>query len=168
MRLAEALSLRADRKRTFEQLRTRAQASARYQEGEEPAEAAVSLLAAASAALDELEVLIAQINATNSTTTLADGRTLTAALAERDVLALRHSLVSSVADAGAGSGGRGGLTQRQLRSELRSLSAVPVPQLRAQADDLAQRLRALDAEIQQANRNVELVTGHRASSSTRC
>lgn len=161
MKLAEALSLRADRKRTFEQLRARAQASARYQEGEEPPENANALLADASAALDELQDLIARINATNSVTTLADGRTVTEALAERDVLALRHSLLGSVADAGAGAGGRGNQAgfARQMRSELRMLSAVAVPELRAQADEVARRLRELDAEIQQANWSVDLEEG---------
>lgn len=156
MKLAEALALRADRKRSFDQLRARAQASARYQEGEEPSEDANALLAEAAGTLDELEDLIARINATNSSTTLADGRTITQALAERDVLALRHSLFSSVADAGAGRSQQGGYAVRQLRSELRVLSAVPVPELRARADDVARRLRELDAEIQQANWSVDL------------
>ena len=44
MKLAEALLLRADRVRTLEQLKARAQASARYQEGEEPPEDAEALL----------------------------------------------------------------------------------------------------------------------------
>jgi len=38
MKLAEALLLRADRNRTYEQLRGRIQSSARYQEGERPPE----------------------------------------------------------------------------------------------------------------------------------
>lgn len=157
MKLAEALALRADRNRAFEQLRARAQACARFQEGEEPPEDANSLLAEASAALDDLQDLISRINATNSTTTLADGRTLTEALAARDVLTMRHSLLSSVADAGAGSANRQGGYGRQMRSELRMLSAVSVPELRSLADRTAQRLRELDAEIQQANWSVDLV-----------
>src|SRR5436305_786180 len=99
MKLAEALLLRADRKRTLEQLRARAQASARYQEGEEPPEDANELMARADEVLSELERLIRQINVTNSTAALPDGRTLTAALAERDALRMRHVLLSGVADA---------------------------------------------------------------------
>ena len=154
MKLAEALLLRADRQRTFEQLRQRAYGAARFQEGEEPAEDANALLAQADAVLDELEVLIRRINATNSATVLDDGRNLTAALAERDVLALRFGLLSSLADAGAGT--MDGRPIRQMRSELRTLSAVPVGALRERADGVARRRRELDAVIQQVNWNTEL------------
>jgi hypothetical protein len=157
LKLAEALLLRADRRRTFEQLRNRAQASARHQEGEEPPEDANALLVEAEEALDELETLIRRINNTNSVTTLADGRTLTAVLAERDALSLRYALLSGLADAGAGNAqGRIG---RQMRSELRVLAAVPVAELRHRADDVARRHRELDALIQQANWNTDLAEG---------
>src|SRR5205823_4860784 len=126
MKLAEALLLRADRTRAFEQLKARAQASARYQEGEEPPEEANALLERASEALGELERLIRQINMTNTSATLADGRSLTAALAERDVFRLRHALLTAVADAGTGQmggpqGRMGPMPVRQMRSELRYL-----------------------------------------------
>jgi hypothetical protein len=157
LKLAEALLLRADRRRTFEQLRNRAQASARHQEGEEPPEDANALLVEAEEALDDLETLIRRINNTNSVTTLADGRTLTAVLAERDALSLRYALLSGLADAGAGNAqGRIG---RQMRSELRVLAAVPVAELRHRADDVARRHRELDALIQQANWNTDLAEG---------
>ena len=80
MKLAEALLLRADRNRTLEQLKQRIQVSARYQEGEKPPENARDLVVAASAVLDELEVLIRNINRTNSGTVMGDGRTVTDAL----------------------------------------------------------------------------------------
>lgn len=157
MKLAEALLLRADRKRTFEQLRGRAQAAARFQEGEEPPEDANVLLVEAEAVLNELETLIRRINNTNSATTLEDGRTVTAALAERDVLSLRFSLLSGLADAGAGTLQGRIAGNRQMRSELRVLSAVPVGALRDQADVVARRHRELDALIQQANWNTDLL-----------
>jgi ABC-type transporter Mla subunit MlaD len=89
MKLAEALLLGADRNRSLEQLKQRIQVSARYRGGENPPEEARDLVAAASAVLDELEVLIHN-NRTNSGTVMADGRTVTDALAERDVLRLRY------------------------------------------------------------------------------
>jgi hypothetical protein len=156
MKLAEALLLRADRKRSFEQLKARAQAAARYQEGEEPAEDANDLLATAEEMLAELETLIRRINNTNSATLLDDGRSLTAALAQRDVLSMRYSLLSSVADAGAGQSGQGRMA-RQMRSELKVLSAVPVAGLRERANDAARQHRELDAQIQQMNWTVELL-----------
>src|SRR4029453_11345207 len=77
MKLAEALALRADAVRRVEQLRTRIAASARYQEGEEPAEDAGQLLAESAAVLDDLESLIRRVNRTNAAAALDHGGTLT-------------------------------------------------------------------------------------------
>ncbi|GII26452.1 DIP1984 family protein [Planosporangium mesophilum] len=153
MKLAEALALRADAARRAEQLRARIAASARYQEGESPAEDAAALLAEAGDVLGELESLIRRINRTNAAT-LVEGGTLTDALARRDVLRLRHSVVTSAADAAAGEGQRG---FRQLRSELKMIPALPVAELRSQADDLARQLREVDTLIQRTNWEVDLL-----------
>jgi hypothetical protein len=45
---------------------------------------------------------------------------------------------------------------RQLLSELRQIAALPVGELRAAADGVAQDLRGLDNRIQQANWMYEL------------
>ena len=153
MKLAEALALRADAARRAEQLRARVTASARYQEGETPAEDAVALLDEVSTVLDELESLIRRINRTNAAT-LVEGGTLTDALARRDVLRLRHSVVTAAASAAAGDGQRG---YRQLRSELKMISALPVAELRGQADDLARQLREVDTLIQRTNWEADLL-----------
>jgi hypothetical protein len=155
MKLAEALLLRADRNRTLEQLKQRIQVSARYQEGEKPAEDARDLVAAASAVLDELEMLIRTINRTNSGTLMEDGRTVTDALAERDVLRLRYSMLKVSAEAASGVLQQVGF-MRATRSELKYLRALDVKGLRQQASDVAQRARELDARIQQVNWTTEL------------
>jgi hypothetical protein len=153
MKLAEALALRADAARRAEQLRARIAASARYQEGETPAEDAAVLLAEAGEVLGELELLIRRINRTNAATVI-EGGTLTDALARRDVLRMRHGVVTSAANAAAGEGQRG---FRQLRSELKMLPALPVAELRGQADNLARQLREVDTRIQQTNWETELL-----------
>ena len=155
MKLAEALALRADATRRVEQLRTRIVASARFQEGEEPAEDAQALLAEAGAVLGQLEDLIRRINRTNAATRIGPQDTITDALARRDVLRARHSVVTAAADAAAGRSQAG--TGRQLRSELKMLAALPVAQLRAQADDLARQIRELDVRIQQSNWEFDLM-----------
>ncbi|MFV8318694.1 DIP1984 family protein [Mycobacterium sp. 23] len=155
MKLAEALSLRADSARRVEQLRARIVGSARFQEGEEPAEDAAALLAEAGQVLDEFEALVRRINHTNAATTIGSGGTLTDALARRDTLRLRHSVVTAAADAAAGKNQPG--YARQLRSELKMLSALPVAQLRTEADGLARELRELDVRIQQANWEADLL-----------
>ena len=154
MKLAEALSQRADAMRRVERLRVRVTSSARYQEGEEPAEDAVALLAEANAVLTELQDLIRRINRTNSAAVIGADGTLTDALAARDVLRLRHAVLTSAADAAAGRGDGYG---RQMRSELRMLSALPVAELRKQADAVARDLRDLDVRVQRANWEVDLL-----------
>ena len=156
MKLAEALLLRADRNRTYEQMRARIVASARYQEGERPPESANDLIEACSAVLDELERLIRHINHTNSVTLMPDGRTVSDALAERDVLRLRYSLIGGSADAASGSGQRG-VMMRATRSELKVVTDLDIKGLRQQASDVARRTRELDAQIQQVNWTTELV-----------
>jgi hypothetical protein len=155
MKLAEALLLRADRNRALEQLGQRIQVSARYQEGEKPAEDARDLVAAASAVLNELEFLIRTINRTNSDTLMEDGRTVTDPLAERDVLRLRYSMLKAAAEAASGVHQQAGF-MRATRSEVKYLRALDVKGLRQQASDVAQRARELDAQIQQVNWTTEL------------
>ena len=155
MKLAEGLALRADASRRIEQLRTRIVANARFQEGEEPAEDARALLTEAGVALDELEDLIRRINRTNAAMRIGPEGTITDALARRDVLRARHSIVTAAADAAAGKSQAG--MGRQLRSELKMLAALPVAELRSQADDLARQVRELDVRIQQSNWEFDLM-----------
>lgn len=174
VKLAEALALRGDTQKRIAQLRSRIVANARHQEGDTPVEDAVALLAEAELAAGELEALVRSINATNSAIKLqiapkspSGGRrrqqsgaattaqvTMTDALARRDGLRLRHSILVEAADAAQDQG-----VYRQMRSELRQVSVLPVPELRGQADVLARELRELDAQIQQANWLNDLVEG---------
>ena len=155
MKLAEALLLRADRNRALEQLKQRIKVSARYQEGEQPPKDARDLVSVASAVLDELEGLIRNINRTNSASVMADGRTLTDALAERDVLRLRYSMLKTSADAASGAQLQGGFI-RATRSELKFMRALDVRDLRLQASDVARQALELDARIQEVNWTTEL------------
>ncbi|OMC52551.1 hypothetical protein A5745_01115 [Mycobacterium sp. IS-2888] len=155
MKLAEALSLRATAARRMEQLRARIVSNARYQEGEEPAEDAAALLAEVDGVVDEYEDLIRRINRTNAATTIGADGTLTDALARRDALRWRHHILTTAADAAAGNTQQS--YSRQLRSELKMLSALPVADLRAQADQAARDLRELDVRIQRSNWEVDLL-----------
>lgn len=155
VKLAEALSLRANAVRRIEQLRTRIVTNARYQEGEEPAEDAATLLAEVEGVLDEYQTLIQRINRTNAATTIGVDDTLTDALGRRDALRWRHHVLTTAADAAAGNNQQG--YSRQLRSELKMLPALAVADLRAQADQVARDLRELDVRIQQSNWQVDLM-----------
>ncbi len=145
MKLAEALVLRADLQKRLNQLRARLTQSAVVQEGEQPPENPQELLAELDQMLTQLQNLIVRINRTNLQATLSDGTTLTDALAQRDTLALHHSIISGLADAASNR------VERYGRSEIRKLSTVDVASLRRQMDELARQRRELDMTIQAAN-----------------
>ena len=66
-------------------------------------------------------------------------------------------MLTGVAEAGAGQEKRGYTAIRQTRTELKFVSAVPVADLRRQADELARQLRELDAQIQQTDWSADLI-----------
>jgi hypothetical protein len=151
--LGEALTRRSDLQTRVSELRNRLAQSARVQEGEQPHEDPTLLLAEFEAVADELERLIGQINRANLSVRLADGRTLTEALARRDSLTLRHQTFRALAEAAAER------QDRYSRSEIKILSTVPVAEIRQKADDLARERRELDVAIQEANWANELAAG---------
>lgn len=151
MKLAEALILRADQQKRVEQLKQRLLRNAKVQEGDAPAENPQPLLEELDHVSEELEQLIQRINHTNSVTELEPGLTLTDALATRDVLRLKHGIYRDLAQAAT-------VTQdRYSRSEVKFKSTVQVADIQKQADQLAKEYRELDARIQQANWQTELL-----------
>ena len=151
MTLGEALTNRADRQKRIAQFASRLQASGVVQEGDAPPEDPAQLLAELGELTSELERLITAINLTNAASRLPDGRTLTAALAERDVLALRQSVLRQAVDS---------VTQTQARysrSEIRLARQFDVAAVRREIDDLARRRRELDTAIQEFNWTTQLI-----------
>lgn len=150
MKLAEALILRADNKKRFEQLRQRLMNNAKVQEGDEPAEKPEDLLKEIEQTANEYERLIKQINKTNSETEFSKGKTLTDALAERDVLILRRSIYSGLVNSATVS------QQLYSRSEIKFVSTVDVGKTQKLADKLSKQYRELDAKIQEFNWKTDL------------
>jgi hypothetical protein len=150
MRLGEAL-IRSDLQTRAAELRARLQQGARVQEGETPDEDPTALIVEFDRVADELERLVGHINRTNLEVRIADGRTLTDALARRDSLTLRHQTFRALADAAAER------NDRYSRSEIRILATVKITEIRARADELARERRQLDIAIQEANWANDLV-----------
>jgi hypothetical protein len=150
MKLAEALTVRADLQKRIEQVRMRLNRNAKVQDGDAPAENPAALLTEFDAMTGELVAIIRRINATNSATHVG-GRTMTEALALRDVLKIRHATYRDLAEAAT-------VTQSIMtRSEVRFKPTVNVAEMQQRADAHARELRELDARIQEANWLVELV-----------
>lgn len=145
MKLAEALMERADLQRRLAQLNQRLQQNAQYQEGETPSENPQELLVEYTQAAEQLKKLVVAINFANNRIQLENGMTMVEALAERDRLKAAHSMLISLAQAAMPE------QNRYSRSEIKSLAAVNVREVRQQADDIAKQHRQLDTQIQQAN-----------------
>ncbi len=151
MKLAEALSLRADRHKRMLQLTERVKANALIQEGDTPSEDAQELLLEFNRVADEFELLIERINRTNLSVTLADRRSLTAAIARRDVLKFHINIWRQAAEASAVK------QMRSTKSEIKFVSVVNVKEARENVDRFAQELRQLDTQIQEANWTCDLL-----------
>ena len=151
MRLAEALILRADCQKRFEQLKQRIVGNAKVQEGDSPAEDPQQLIQEMETVTAELLNLIQRINQTNSTTTIKNGRSVSDALAERDVIMLKRTVYSGLAAAAS-------VTQsRTSKSEVKFKSTISVPETQKVIDDLSKSYRQLDSEIQELNWQTDLV-----------
>jgi len=151
MKLAEALILRADCQKRFAQLKSRLIANAKVQEGDQAAEDPKALAAEIERVADQHADLVKRINKTNSATLFAGNGTISDALADRDVLALRRAVYTDLAQAAA-------FTQdRYTRSEVKYVRTIDVVEIQKRADDLAKNYRELDARIQEFNWLTELV-----------
>jgi hypothetical protein len=150
MKLAEALLLRAEMQTKVERLRERIAASAVVQQGDKPGESAEKLMREAAGILDDLAALVAGINRANMKHKLPDGRTLMEAIAERDSLKQHHALLLHAAAATKREPDRYGMR------EIKWVVQLDAAKLNKQADDVAGKLRELNARIQETNWKAKL------------
>lgn len=146
MKLAEALSERAELQKSVENLKHRLLRNAAVLADDAPAEAPDLLLDELESLLNRLAVLIQRINRTNVVARLGDGRSLMEALAERDLLRQRAKLMQQLADAA---------TERALPYANAyghvGTPTVDVSTMQKRANDYARDARVLDCQIQEAN-----------------
>jgi hypothetical protein len=154
MKLAEALITRADYQKRIAQLQHRLVRNAVVQEGETPAEQPLTLTAELESIATQLQAIIQRINRTNAATPFQpeSPQTIADALAERDVLLLKFRAYGALIEAASQT------VNRYSASEIRKISTVNVAELQAQNDRLAQQIRQLDTQIQQANWNIDLLS----------
>lgn len=150
MKLAEALSARADLQRRVAKLKERIKASAKVLEGDDPCDDVDQLLTELDETLVSLQDLIYRINLTN-VNTLKDGESLTHLIARRDVLAMRVRTMQDVVNHVAANDSRYG------RQELKYIRTIDVAPLRQKTDSYAKQYRELDLLIQSLNWTVDLV-----------
>ena len=151
MKLAEALILRADTKKRFDQVRNRLVANSKVQEGDKPVEKPEALIKELEETAVEFEQLLKAINKTNSLTPFSKGKTITDALAERDTLALRGNALRAVASE---------VTDKDIRwgrQEIKFVRTVDGAKIQKLADDIAKKYREHDTKIQELNWKTDLV-----------
>ena len=150
MKLAEALAERSDCQTRLDELKKRLARSARVQEGEPPPEDSGELLAESERIFGRLLDLISAVNRTNARTAYDSKRSISDAIAERDVTAKRRDFLSGVADAASTR------QDRYSKSEVKFVSTVSIAQLQKEVDLLSKRYRELDTRLQELNWQTEL------------
>ncbi len=149
MKLATALSERADLQRRISELSVRLNNNAKVQEGEAPAEQPSELLLELDSCFGRLEELIARINKTNNET-VSGGVTVTDLIAKRDCLRERIRIMRDFLNASSEK------VSRYSKAEIKVCSTVPVAELQKQVDAYSRQLRETDELIQSLNWTTEL------------
>jgi hypothetical protein len=151
MKLAEALVERKAAQTKISELNERLQRVALVQEGEQPAEQPTALLQELTEVIQRLETLIVAINRTNSQSLLSDGRTIMAAIAQRDVVRMQIGVMDALIRSA------GSPQFRTRGSEIKLLVTVDIAQLQRERDRLSKHYRELDTAIQASNWSTELM-----------
>ena len=149
MKLAEALSIRADLQRKVSQLKARLKDSSKVQEGDTPAEQVSDLFKELEECLVQLEEMVYRINHTNMQT-FHEGETITRMIARKDHLTQRVSINQELL-------GYVMETDRYGRNEIKYVRTVDVAALRKETDNIAKQLRELDLKLQELNWTIDLL-----------
>lgn len=150
MKLATALSERADLQRRIAELGSRLNNNAKVQEGEKPSEDPKALLKELDDCLKRLEELVARINKTNNAAGSGD-LSITDLIARRDCLRERIRIMRDFLNASSEK------ISRYSKAEIKILSTVSVPELQKQLDGWSRQLRETDELIQELNWTTELI-----------
>lgn len=151
MKLAEALNARKTLEARLTRLEERLDASARTEEGFEPPESPEALYAEVDKTAEALAAMLSRIARTN-VETVVEGRILADWIAERDVAQRRFRVLQNVLRAAAPSFDRYGGP-----GAVRSAATFDVARRHAELDALELRVNALDARIQRANWETDLL-----------
>ena len=149
MKLAEALSMRADLQKKITQLKVRLLNNSKMQEGDKTAEDPVTLLKELDENTSLLEDLIRRINLTNCMTKDGD-LTLTDMIAKRDMMALKISILRDFLNSASEK------VDRYSNKEIKIISSIHVGDMQKKVDKISGELRTLDVRIQGLNWNTDL------------
>jgi hypothetical protein len=124
--------------------------TARVQEGEQPAEDSAELLNEAERLFARVFDLVSAINRTNAKTAFDEKRSISDAIAKRDVIGKKRDFLSSIADAASTR------QDRYSKSEVKFVPTLSIAQLQKQVDQLSKEFRDIDTRLQELNWQTEL------------
>ena len=150
MKLAEALSIRAELQKKAEQLEQRLKSVVKIQEGDTPEESPTDLLSELYQAAAQLDKLLYRINLTNLHT-VRDGESITAMIARKDALTLEINVLRNVLKAATEP------ESRYSRNEIKYVKTIDTAKLRKKIDNLSAELRKTDLKIQETNWTADLM-----------
>lgn len=145
MKLAEALMLRADLKKKYLDLMTRAQENASVYEGQTPPESVLLLLTEADNIRQELNEQIVKINAANQKTVMPDGRTLSAWITDKDSVSEHRNQLKQVVKNAAGE------KRFSFGREKLCVATFSIADLQKTIDFLSSQVSYMEREIQKVN-----------------
>lgn len=150
MKLAEALTLRADLQRKIAQLKVRLLNNAKTQEGELPAEDPKALLEELNDCLKQYEELVFRINHTNCVIE-SEGLSLTQIIAKKDALTMKVNILRDFLESASEK------IDRYSQKEIKIISTVNVSVLQKELDQYSKTLRELDTRLQSMNWTTDLI-----------
>jgi len=150
MKLAEALLIRSDLQKNIAQLENRLIANSKVQEGEEPSENPVQLMETLNQNINDFEKIVYNINMTNSVT-IIEGDSLTKLMAKKEALLLKIKILKNFVDNASRK------IDRYSNKEIKIESTINVAEEQEKIDKLSKEYRILDAKIQNANWQTELI-----------
>ncbi len=147
MKLAEALLLRGDLQKKIEHLEHRIRPVLIIQEGKQPQEDPVKLLAQLRKAVQDFEDIVVRINKTNNKTIIENQGPLMNALAKRDALKLLSEKLRTIRQA----------AQIQNLNYTNNMKAtIDIHNLQIEIDQTGRAFREIDSKIQEINWLTEL------------
>lgn len=150
MKLATALTERANLQNKISELSIRLNNNARVQEGDIPSEDPNFLLKELSKCIKSLEELISRINHTNSVTFI-DDKTISDYIAKKDTLKQKISIIRNFLDTASER------TTRYSKAEIKIISTVSVVDIQKDLDKISKELRLIEEKIEEANWTTELI-----------
>ena len=150
MKLAEALLIRSDLQKNIAQLENRLITNSKVQEGEMPSEDPIQLMEVLNQSVSDLEKIIYNINMTNSVT-IIDGESLTKLMAKKETLLLKIKILKNFVENASRK------IDRYSNKEIKIESTINVAEYQENIDKLSKEYRVLDAKIQSANWQTELI-----------